>query len=1238
MYLSNIEVFGFKSFAQKTHIAFNAGMTAIVGPNGCGKTNVVDALRWVLGEQKASTLRSDKMYDVIFNGTKNRRALGLAEVSLTLKNNRGALPIEYTEVTVTRRLFRSGESQYLLNNTECRLRDITDLFMDTGLGPDAYSVIELKMIETILSERADERRRLFEEAAGVTKYKARRKEAERKLESVQADLARINDIVQEVENAVRALSRQAAKAKLAAEIGSTLHAVERVVWQHEYAQVLRLVHPVEQKITAGRTAKEQYEQEMNEAEGRTIHRLEAVQADVLQRLQHAERAVAEAHRHSTLAAQERAVANEQRAALERQRERALREADELSASTEQTEIRLAEARRQLDENDAELADAEEQYAMLKTAADESSLELQTARTTVRTTNEALMQTLNRVNTARAQSERTSVSIAALKQRVQETTSAMRQQNEKLDALRREYAQAEERAVKYQTNIQDREQELHQAQQSLETVQTELSAAEQESAAVQAKIGGTKAALDFLQGLVNTADTAEFLMNTSEWQPAQRTILAEALRVEERFRVAVESALGEAAQYLVVQRRTEAEAAIDTLKTASKGKATFICLDSVPPAPAPALLQSTIETLFHFGFASECIGINPNQIGEEHENALRSALRHVLNGIVITETAEAAHEIVAGGFAEGAVSLDGEVVRRSGTLRGGGKNPSEGATIGKTEHIESLKKTMNGLQRRLQHIRNTIHDKTALRKTLQLNSFSDALRQAETVQLKHEQSMAQIRFTMQSLEDSREQKQEDIQRFTVEIHALESDQAAQGSDRDSNLDALFAEQTAIEDNVQQAQATLTHLENDFSERTSVMREAEMHLVELRGEQRSLTGTVQRLEQDIESLQQRIEQRLAEADGAGTEQQMLNQRFAALEHTLETTANDARIAESLRDAALEEQAHVRQELQRETDRVRGIRRACEAVVAELHKAELERSALQNRVQTYRERGIHEFAQEMQDMNNDMNNDMNTIESDVLEHDAATANAALFDDGKFDIGRLKSEAKSLKEQIKSIGTVNPLAAEEYDRENERLQFLEAQLQDLQESEHTLKQTIHEINQTAQKQFFDVFERIRTSFIHIFKTLFNEGDEADLQIEEGDPLSAPIKIIAKPRGKRPASIEMLSGGEKTLTAIALLFAIYLVKPSPFCILDEVDAPLDDANISRYVNLIRKFSETTQFIMITHNKLTMEAAETLYGVTMAEEGVSKIVSVQFMEYEGDGKFATNGQHPKADAQRLEVS
>jgi chromosome segregation protein len=1271
MYLSDIEILGFKSFAQKTNVKFTTGMTAIVGPNGCGKTNVVDALRWVLGEQKASTLRSDKMYDVIFNGTKNRRPLGLAEVSLIIENNRKILPTEYSHVKITRRLFRSSESQYLLNGVECRLRDINDLFMDTGMGPDAYSVIELKMIETILSSKADERRRLFEEAAGVTKYKARRKEAERKLEAVQGDLTRIQDIVIEVQKTVRSLSRQAAKSKLAAEIKRKYDRIEKMILLLEYAALREQLSPLQISLAEQRTLREQLENDVNEQEYALGEREQAQNA-VQSRFEDAENELAAANTTVGNASRELAVSNERRLALERSQERLLRESEELAATLESTSVRLGEAQTEREIAAAELASTEGDYARSKALQDEAAAVVQSERNRTRSANEAVRSAMSRIAAVRAEAERTIASINALRRRIDETERAQQQAEERLLGVQRETDTAHARMVEFDHNIATSGTELQNAQDLQARLQAAIETSRAEESTLQSELSRKTASLEFLQGLVSGAESAQFLMDTSAWQPSERLTLAEALTLNTalqqgsqqepstEFRLALEAALGEAAGYFVVRSADEAHAGMQALSAAKKGKATFICLDRVPAMPEPARLTDEINAGANtntnaddvLGWASELVRLTKDEY--RADTRFGDIVRGVLGSTVVTRSLASAEALVSSGAAERAVTLAGELVTKQGVMRGGGTKPSDGAMIGKRDQIAALERDTADLKASIEALREDIATNNAALRGINLKQLADALRSAEGAKNKHEQTLAQLEYQAQSLQEGVESRVRDIEKFTAEIRTIETIEATEANAASgigtglAEIPALEAEKASAENELHAAEAALQAAETAFASASDDARERELAVVHLRNDERSLAAEIQRLERECETLERRIVERKNEASEAADEAEAVQARYEELSASFDALQSTATEALNRRNAIASEQSELRKQSQVQNEALRSVRREYERATTLFHETELQLTNLNNRADGFRTRAQEEFGFDLDNPpenilaeepttssmanstadsstphfaananKNDESNESNEStdgESFTIEFHPEGEPSTLF--AAENLPALKQESKVLKNKLQSIGTVNPLAYEEYERESQRLEFLETQFKDLQESERTLKSTIQEINQTAQKQFYDVFERIRTNFIGIFTSLFNEGDEADLQIEDGDPLEAPIKIIAKPRGKRPASIEMLSGGEKTLTAIALLFAIYLVKPSPFCILDEVDAPLDDANIDRYIRLIRRFSDTTQFIMITHNKRTMEAAETLYGVTMEEEGVSKIVSVKFANFE----------------------
>lgn len=1280
MYLSQLEIVGFKSFAQKINVKFNDGITAIVGPNGCGKSNIVDALRWVLGEQKSSVLRSDKMGDVIFNGTKHRRPLGMSEVSLTIENTKGILPTEYSEVTITRRLFRNGESQYLLNKTACRLRDIVDLFMDTGMGADAYSVIELKMIENILSDKAHERRHLFEEASGVTKYKLRRKEAERKLEATQTDLSRVQDIIAEVQKSVRSLQRQATKAQKYKETDDEIKRTERKLLAREYLNLRSDIEPIERSIAEHKTTKHTAEQTMIAQES-VVTELEQQQADVAERLAQAEQSYNLRSRESANYTRESAVVRERIGSLERSVERMRAEHEELTETLVRLDEQILTAEQRAVAKRAERTESENDFHMAKSVHDTAQNGVREARTVANNANAAVMKALQDINAMQSQVERSKAQADALRKRITETQEAMERAHQEITALTAKHDELVTAGTAFDANIQSAEKGLAGAQERQTALRSEQDELQNTISAMQAEIGKKVASLEFLQGLVDTGESGQFLLKHQAWASTARPILlAEAIGAEERVRVAVDSALGEAGRMMVVPTAHDAFAGMHHLKQSGKGKATFVCLERVPvlPPPPPAPHDPRV-----IGWVSEVIFA---------DEPLRHAVRGLIGAVMMTDTIEHAEALIREGLAERVVTLDGELISHHGVVRGGGRTKTEGAFIGKRDEIARLHAEIEQLQSQLKDLRARLAERSQEYRTINLSVYSNAIRSAESERSRHQQAIAQVEYRKQSLQNTIEHSTKDIARFAEDI--LRTEQA--GLSAQTMIEELHDKKEFAERSAAEAQKSLREADAHLQQLSEQFRTQELRLQQIRNDVQGIENDINRVRTERQHAERRREQRTQEIERSTAEVQELHDSSSELMEKVTLSSQAVQEAEVLRNDILEEQNTLRKTVQAEAESFRLQRKQYDDVQSTLHTLQLQLNDLHNRLHACTRKAkedydvdLHSAARELKRRMKAMADDgqshassaeesssalhaddhdplveefdgeemiLTTEEISVEEEDytgmtdeeirvrkaqreeerharieaeraeeerrIAVARAQAFaeelltklasGEESVEVQSDRERVKKLKQELSGMGAVNLLAFEEYQRESERLKFLESQFRDLQEADATIRQTIDEINMTAKQKFTETFEQIRTNFNRIFKTLFEPGDESDLTLEDGDPLEAHVNIMAKPRGKRPHSVEMLSGGEKTLTAIALLFAIYLVKPSPFCILDEVDAPLDDANVDRYVRLIREFSVNTQFIMITHNKRTMEAADTMYGVTMEEEGVSRLVSVQF--------------------------
>ena len=1175
MYLSKLEIIGFKSFATKTALGFDSGISAIVGPNGCGKTNIVDAIRWVLGEQRYSALRSEKMEDVIFNGTKSRKPLGMAEASLVIENTKGILPSEYSQVTIGRRVYRSAESEYLINKVPCRLKDIQDLFMDTGMGADAYSVIELKMVESILSDRTDERRHLFEEAAGVTKYKHRRKAAYRKLESVQADLVRVNDIVVEVHKAVSTLERQAKKAEQHHEVRNRLKEMEIDLMEREYAQLHARSIPLRERlltlqndkviIDGTLSSQESRLEELRQSIGELERRFAEAQLDVNSHLEQLSRGeqknLVVAERRKALddailrIENEQAILKEERDALDQRKIHLLNRIGECNREEQQSASDLEKGRAELVALETELA---QKRGELQGLAD---------RTIVLINDIAQRQgeqekKRGRVENLQGRSMRAEEEIRGYEREILSLEDEITRMLEEDKRLRRKFTETEIR-------FYDAETKKNQLKEKIENLHNE-------EIQLRTEMERRLAKLEFLRGLIRSreglSEGVRFLASTGELSERNILTVADAAIADEKYRAAIEAALGDVREMMIVNSPAEADRAMDRLKAEDRGKATFVCLERLPE-------MSDIPVVPRYpgvcGWASELVRC---------QAVHRGLFRFVLDRVLVVEHKAAAMNVLRNTVGLRCTTLDGEIASSVGIARGGSRREDEGGAIGKLAQIEEVQREIDRLQQLLSENRERQQGILKEHDAVDVKVFHDEVKSVEKEMSSVEVRMAQLEFEKKRARDIIAKDRGEIEELSAEASSLMDEVAVEVP----SLDTMREARAEVERRVGGVQAELELLERQWNERSKMVNDLSVRVATLRGEAQNAQNDWKRTEERIGDINSRLERLENEILLARNEKTLSSRSLEENEDILSVMQNALREAEN-RKASVEAQLlQYRQETHQIELQIKDDRRRHDDSLEAIHELELRIADLSAKADHLKARALEEF---------EMHLELRSYPNDEF----------------VDFAELRSEIQRLRERIKSLGNINFAAFEEYNTEKQRFEFLTAQRKDLVEAEKTLLSTIEEINTTAQRKFLETFGKIRTNFIETFKSLFDPGDECDLRLEEGvDPLEARIEITAKPRGKRPTSIDLLSGGEKTLTATALLFAIYLVKPSPFCILDEVDAPLDDANIDRFTRILRKFSDNTQFIVVTHNKRTMEAANALYGVTMEEEGVSKLVTVRF--------------------------
>jgi chromosome segregation protein len=1193
MYLSKLEIFGFKSFAHKVQVTFDSGMTAIVGPNGCGKTNIVDGIRWVLGEQRSSTLRSDKMEDVIFNGTDKRKPLGMAEVLLTIQNTKGILPTEYSEVTIGRRLYRSGESEYLLNGAVCRLRDIIDLFMDTGMGANAYSVIELKMVETILSDKADERRKLFEEAAGVTRYKHRRKEAYRRLEHVQQDLMRVNDIIKEVQKTVNSLERQAKKAEEYNELSARLRALEVNLLEHEYASTHHKHAVLGEKLKVALDDKNRLDEELKRRE--TLlevlrDEMSSVEASLNATLREYNNVRDELHavdETRIIAVERTKTLRDNSKRYEQEKIAAYNQINRLEEGKEKHRHQIEKLTTEVTAVEEELQKKEEDLRLFEAKLHDRKLEL-------RKEQDSVVGIVRNIGERRQEQERTKARIDNLKGRIEradEQNAYYRDEIDdidgKIDTISAEHKQLRQEFIEAEIKLFRTENRRREISQELDSLRAGLFE-------TKSSIDRSETRLQFLQGLIESNDGvsegAQYLLANRSWSndTLEVSTLGESVRTESAYRVAVETILGDASGYIVLDTTDDAQRAIDALKKEGKGKASFICLDRISKLRENSAGRETQA------LPQEALGWALDVI--DTPASLQPVITALCSGILLVRNLSDGRNLLERPGIRECVTLEGERVTRTGIIRGGSRRADEGRSIGKKQQIEELSRDLASLDETRDHLENEIKKKNGELQSIDIKAETEAVKALEKHITSIEIRIAQLQFEKKRADEAIERNETESYELRKDIDDLESMLAG----FQPALDALEEKRSETEQHIGMMVEEVERLERERNQRAGIVNQISVRRLDKVNAKSTLEREVQFADSKIEELNNLITQRTGEITAADEELKALRLTIRDTEAKITELRDDITAIEKRREEIERQHGEKRNEVQKIVDAIRDERRLRDDSISITHELEMKLNELALKLQAMEERATEEL-------------ELRLERKEFPEDDT------------FDINSAREQIHEMKNRLRKLGGVNFAAFEEYENELERLKFLRSQSEDLLEAEKTLIETIDEINTTAQEKFLQTFRQIRENFIKTFKSLFDEGDECDLRIVDPmtedqvaprsiDLLEAKIEIIAKPRGKRPTSITLLSGGEKTLTAIALLFAIYLVKPSPFCILDEVDAPLDDSNIDRFTNMLNQFSNNTQFIVVTHNKRTMEAAAALYGVTMEEKGVSKLVSVRFNE------------------------
>ncbi|MDT8435967.1 MAG: chromosome segregation protein SMC [Gemmatimonadota bacterium] len=1164
MKVRSLTLHGFKSFADRIHIDFREGITAIVGPNGCGKSNISDALRWVLGEQRPSAIRGSRMEEAIFQGTSGRKPVHRAEVQLALSNEDGLLSVPHAEVVIGRTVLRGGESVYTLNERAVRLRDIQDLCRDTGLGANAYSIIESRMIDAILSDRAEERRSLFEEAAEVGRYKDRRRTALRRLEQAEHDLRRLEDVIGEVESKVRSLARQRGRARRWQELRERRLVLEVAVADARLAAIEDRMREVDEALAEARRVRPEAESSLGVEETE----VEALRLDLVERERNRTAAASrlEEVRGRLEALERERLLTEERIATARARLDGLAaERDEMAAGRR----RIAEER-----EEAAAAATEAEAALRSLREEEAGLDERVGRLRARRSELAALEA-----EARAELDRLIAGIGsagaeaeALRERQHERQRELERRRAERDELRagadryaEDLAAHEARTAAAAQERAELEARLEAAREAERTGRDGEREARERHAALAGELSAARERAAALAALLDSGrdlpSVVTALLEDPAASPGTHGVLADCVRVPAADVAAVEAHLGSFLHAVVVDDWRTVERVRAWLQARGEGEGVVL----LPLDPGPVARAGKGGLLARV----------------EARGAGAPWVRALLAGV----------ESRAEGFGPATgpwVAPDGSGQDAAGAVRIGRPAGGRGALRRRAE-LDELRRRLDDLERRVEEAQGEVEAESA--RTRRLAAEAAAADRAL------EEASVRLRAAVEARDDAAAGL-ERARRLSAELDGriveLEEMLGRGGPEQEAGserLAELRTERERVEASLSDCRAELATATGDWEAGSAALQESRLRIARAEAEAAAAAERTRRLAERDEELAERERRLAAEKAEREAAIEAGHAALAASEESLERLFGERRALADEVARATEGLAERRDEVERRETALRALRQRERQTADRLHELELEATRLHGARAAIRERIEAEWEEELESLRARVERPAEGSPEDW-----------------------RTELEEVRESLASLGPVNLLAAAEYDEEKERLDFLQGQREDLVSARDDLLGSIQRINEAASRSFEQVFEQVRENFQRIFVTLF-EGGEADVWLEDpADPLDSPIEISASPRGKRTQRIHLLSGGERALTALALLFAIYLAKPSPFCVMDEVDAPLDESNIGRFTAMLERFKESTQFIVITHNPRTIEAADHIYGVTMQEPGVSTLVAMDIRD------------------------
>ena len=1179
MYLKRLELQGFKSFADKTVLEFMPGITSVIGPNGSGKSNISDAIRWVLGEQSMKSLRGSKSLDIIFAGTQNRKSLGFAEASLVFDNTDGSLPIEYTEVTVTRKIYRSGETGYYINKVPCRLKDVLELFMDTGIGKDGYSIIGQGKIDEILSNKSEDRRHIFEEAAGIVKYRVRKAESEKKLEHAKLNLLRINDILAEIETNIEPLKIQAEKAKKYLNLREELKNIEIGLFLYNIEKYKKELEDIAKD-------EEIYKNQCNDEEGR-LERIKALKEELKSEIDHITESIEEmsnlgfeSKKEIEMLNSDINVSNTRIENNKQNKERFEKEIEELTTRMQELEEekkQKEEKKENLKQNREkfakELEEKEKELAEITKKLSSKELEMEEHKKTVEENTDKKYELQASISEQDINYQNYQKRQIQIKNEMTGNVSELDNTRMKKEEIAKEFYDIESKRNKILTDLEEVNKEKQEADRKIKDFDSKINMLSGEKRIKESKLKFLIETEKEKEGYIKSVKTLlKDCETTKELGKGMHGVLANIIEVPEEYQTAIEMCLGSSMQNIVTENEEDAKRLIEHLRKHNLGRASFLPITSVKGKKLDRIKGKNTGVI---GIASDVI-----RYSKKYENIILN----LLGRTVIVQDMETAIRVAKdNGYSFRIITVEGDVINPSGAITGGSIAKKTVNILGRGREIEKLQKEIKKLEEQIQKleqeketyqesIEHVLEKASSFEKELQeieityatgkekINSIEENITRVET-------RLNKLKEESKKIEEQKEQSMKNKTDFQEKIQAI--------NEENEKLKKIITEFAELNKDNQKYVDDLNFDITNLKISVSSFDESETSIEEIQ----------ERIHSEIESTNKSIENKKTQIEQIIQDNFDLEKAIEEIKEKIEKIKEEVKHSGSKIEELKEKRIQKNEKLAEQEEEINNKLKIIEDLKAQMLKVDAKKTKLEE--------------------------DINGIINKMWEEYELTPNNVVDYRKPENIQLTQKKVKDLRNEIKELGSVNVDSIEEYKNLKDRYDFMCEQRVDLESTMAKLRKIISDMTSIMKEQFKEKFEMINKNFAEVFKELFG-GGTASLRLEDKDNiLECGIEITVQPPGKKLQNMMLLSGGEKAFTAIALLFAILKINPAPFCVLDEIEAALDDVNVYRYAEYLKKFSKNTQFLVITHRKGTMEAADTVYGITMEENGISKLLSMK---------------------------